>query len=516
MKICRVDAFWALYIAIGFFALDGFFAFDRLSAIGINVQGDRSLVDHLKQLVFLSQHLVAIAAIFACLKIRRVIAVPILVLLLLLTIIDLSIYRIVGIPASLTQISVLNGAARLTPDAISEFSDAVLAAALLSIAFFSPLFIRIIRQSESGHVLLFASPLAILFAMLMIKGETSLIGFPRGFSYGFGTLSLKVNQFINSFSEHAEFEIESLSRGKTPKIIVVIDESVAYDQFKPLLSFNEFFLDYGRAFSGSNCSGTSNLIIRKGGWIRGTHVKKLVIRRIENLFALAKKAGYSTVYVDNQDILDNPTENYLTNQEISSIDTIVRTKETYFKRDMSSLANIAKFISGQQVFMIVNKAGTHFPYESNLAPDIRTDIKLQNYRLSLEQNSRNFLDRLSEIIDSETIVFYTSDHGQNFDGRKPHCGRKGMITEAEYAVPFLVITKNHLLRKALQSDREHYYNKLSHLEISESVRNAMAYSVDGIDSIFKPTRQHIGKRLCGHFGDPNPIFGVNPGCYLLK
>jgi hypothetical protein len=381
---------------------------------------------------------------------------------------------------------------------------------------------RISRGSGRSHLMLFVTPLALLTSIYLVlltqKGETVLVGFPKGFSYGFGTLSLRINDFVNSFSPHPRFEVQQLPRGKFSQVIVVIDESVAYDEMAKLLPIGDSIIDYGRTYSGANCSAASNLILRKAGWIREKSTGNLVVRDIQSLFSLAKDAGYRTVYIDNQGVLDDPSlKNYFDQKEISQIDQIVSTDDdAKYNRDTDSLNQISELVAADNVFMLVNKSGVHFPYQSSLPPALRTGDRLLDYRRALEINSRNFLEHLAGILGPRAIVFYTSDHGQDFAGRKPHCSGGTEVTSAEYAVPYMVITNSPDLRADLQSKRHLFYDRLTHLEFSESVRNAMAYGIEGIDSIFKTPSRRIENKFCGLYGPPSPIFGIKPKCHSLN
>jgi glucan phosphoethanolaminetransferase (alkaline phosphatase superfamily) len=56
--------------------------------------------------------------------------------------------------------------------------------------------------------------------------------------------------------------------------------------------------------------------------------------------------------------------------------------------------------------------GTHFPYYNTIPPALVKSNKMMDYRSSVKRNTISYLSKLSKIIDDKTIVFYTSDHGQ--------------------------------------------------------------------------------------------------------
>jgi hypothetical protein len=390
------------------------------------------------------------------------------------------------------------------------------------LAFFLPLLFQVWRGGGGGHIMLFVAPVALLMSLYVVllvhKGETVLVGFPKGYSYAFGTLSLKVNDYIDSLSPHRRLDAHQSSRRKFSQVVVVIDESVAYDEMAKQFPISDSIVDYGRAYSAANCSATSNLIIRKAGWIRQKGTGKLVVSDIPGLFSLAKNAGYRTAYVDNQGVLDDPSlKNYFDEDEIGQIDQIVATQtDKKYDRDTESLKQIAQLVGEENIFILINKSGAHFPYQSSVPPALRTGDKMRDYASALEVNSKSFLRELAKIVSEEAIVFYTSDHGQDFQGRRTHCSSDADIADAEYAVPYLVITNNAELRADLQSSSHLYRDRLTHLEFSESVRNSMAYQVDGIDSIFKAPSRRIEETFCGLYGPPRAIFGVEPKCHSLN
>jgi membrane-anchored protein YejM (alkaline phosphatase superfamily) len=161
-------------------------------------------------------------------------------------------------------------------------------------------------------------------------------------------------------------------------------------------------------------------------------------------------------------------------------------------------------------FVLVNKNGVHFPYEISIPPENVTNDKMENYRTSVQMNSIRFLENISRNVLDDTVIFYTSDHGQNFLSRATHCNTGDDVSVDEYAVPFIVITANDWLRKIAQSSAEQYSGNFSHLEISESIRNILGEKIQESVSMFYP-RKNYGF-FCGLYGQPGSFFGVLPSC----
>jgi hypothetical protein len=115
-----------------------------------------------------------------------------------------------------------------------------------------------------------------------------LIGFPKGFSYGFGSVSVELNNFIQSGMEKKSYTPQQGALVKDMhNIIVVIDESIEWNKFEETkIGGSDGRIDYGRSFSAANCSAASNFILRRAGWNRDENTE---IKQIDSLFVLAKK-----------------------------------------------------------------------------------------------------------------------------------------------------------------------------------------------------------------------------------
>jgi hypothetical protein len=79
----------------------------------------------------------------------------------------------------------------------------------------------------------------------------------------------------------------------------------------------------------------------------------------------------------------------------------------------------------------------------------------------------------------------------------------------------LVLTKNTGILNQLKIKQNSLEHKLTHIEFSESIRNALGYSLTGVDSIFFNAK-YLDEKFCGLYGPPKAIFGVNPKCLLLN
>ena len=421
-------------------------------------------------------------------------------------------------PANIVYISNMNGAVGNLFDALYQYKTQIFDAIMMTSILMIPLMIRsyVDNKGRKGFwALTFVSMLFFAYGfILIIRGTPALVGFPLGFSYGFGSTFLKINDVLSS---NNHIEVKPFNMKHHPKkIIVVIGESVEYNEFTKLYNTMPNAYNFGLTYSGANCSTASNYILRKGTWYPSDN-NSLKVWEVESLFSLAKHQNFKTVFIDNQNVLhDIILRNYFTDSELHDIDKIYEAEDTYASRDMNSLSIVKKELMNNKVFIFINKVGAHFPYESTISKDLVSTDNMKNYRTSIKQNVILYLQKLLTMIDNDTVVLYTSDHGQNFSANATHCNPGNLASQSEYAVPFIMLSKNEIMSKLLMQSVKKYKNNLSHIEFSESVRNLLGYKVENIDSIYKQTAKNINLGFCGLYGQPIPFLGVNPSCKKLK
>ncbi len=433
---------------------------------------------------------------------------------------DLGVHAAIGRPASLSNITVLNAAAGHLDHALGEFRDGSLRALLWTLAVVGLLAWRAWRgPSHKGTtpvLALLLSLLGLYAAALWVRGEQAVIGFPKGFAYGFGSLAVAANEGALAWRGQGGTLAPARDlRHVQRKVVLVIDESIRQDEFaRQFPAGSPRVLDYGLAWSSANCSAASNYILRRAAWAR-TADAKAPLREVESLFSLAKRAGYATAYVEAQNVLaEAGARNYFDQAELARIDRVVQIKGPAHARDDAALAALRVVLRQPRVFVVVNKAGAHFPYAQMVPPAQRTGMRMADYRAAVRLNSVTWLARLQVGLDAHTLAFYTADHGQDFQRKAPHCNTGADVSVQEYAVPFLVLADREAQLAGLRPSRGAYRDRLSHLEVSESVRNALGYRFDFADSIFKPPRR-LDLAPCGIHGPPKPFFGMGPRCKPL-
>ena len=310
---------------------DGFYAVERFYAIGLNTQGNLGLAEYFRRFVFIGEYILAVTILFTATNIRRLYGAIILIGLWILFSIDLITHQIYGRPADVSNIAMLNASVANLSDALVQYKDIILTSLAKTTAIFLPLIIISSINLSNGiwqkinNLFFFSSFACLLFFYVFIlvnRGAPALIGFPKGFSYGFGSLMVKINseftpiQTINTVPTTLLSEV----RNEIRNIIVVVDESVEYGYFNQEFQNNAAsIVDFGKSFSGGNCSATSNYIIRKGYWEK-SQGNSLGIKQVESLFSIAKRHGFYTTYVDNQSVLrDKTIRNYIDETELGQI-----------------------------------------------------------------------------------------------------------------------------------------------------------------------------------------------------
>lgn len=500
--------------------MDEFYAVDRFNSIGINVQGNFGIGEYVRQGVFIFEYLIAAFVIFICVYSRTILAIPFLLVLWIATTIDLSFFYIQNKPISISDIAVLNAAIGNLFDSIKQFSSNIWRATAISAMLFLPLLFFVFLNRSKRISPWFAAIgttilLLLYFLTLIVRGEPALIGFPKGYSYGFGSIAIELNKVVYRFSSDQSFIVTPYSaKFKQGKIIVVIDESVEWQKFQEVFRSNiSSIVDYGKAWSGANCSAASNYIIRKATWRRVTDPK---IKPVAGLFGLAKSAGYKTIYIDNQNVLSDPTiRNYFDDRELADIQEVVHSDRPPYERDKYTLNYLKEAIDKpKKMFILISKVGAHFPYANSISPSHRLEEAKANYYAALREQADGFINELAKFISSETIVFYTSDHGQNLNGRASQCSTGTNINPSEYSVPFIIMTGNNDLKIDLENRKQALFGKLTHLEWSESIRNQLGYQVQNVGSIFKEP-DLVKSPYCGIYGSPITIFGISPSCVPL-
>ena len=320
------------------------------------------------------------------------------------------------------------------------------------------------RKSSCGLILVFLGIAAVnaipLFRNVAIDWGTSPIQlFSTIYRYG----------LVQIFPPEREKLLFKTDTKPNNNIVLIIDESVSAD----FLSVNGFdrlttpYLDilatdkdlthnWGIAAAGATCSEVSNALILTGMPVSNQDYK--LAYQYPTLYQYAKSAGYTTYYIDAQ-------TSWLWNG-VSDTDSIFidhwivapNLGDIQYLRDFAAADLIRDAVDTTTGnFIVLNKHGTHFPYETVYPPgemvwspvptkaeDYHTyDVVLNSYSDAILYNVDTFfkhlfpdpqkLDKYTET----TYYFYTSDHGQTLyreNTSSLHCG----LNHLEARVPLII------------------------------------------------------------------------------
>ncbi len=288
------------------------------------------------------------------------------------------------------------------------------------------------------------------------------------------------------------------------RIVMMIGESVRgdYIDWKPgnpytpelaALKAKGQIVDFGPAVSGGNCSHYSNAILRFDA--KENAIGRAMLSQ-PTLWQFAKKAGFRTVYIDGQAGFNhNPgkLQNFMTQAEASNIDGFYALDEKIPTPQLDDkLLDIVmnEIKPDKPVLIYANKNGAHFPYDQGYPESARlfqptmsqspTDTsasRINSFRNVVRWSVDRILAKLIRDTDGlkDTVVIYTSDHGQNFDPKHfTHCTVENP-NPREGLVPLFVATGNPALKarfaKAAAESRYHG----SHFSIAPTVLDLLGY-----------------------------------------
>ncbi|MFK7802531.1 MAG: sulfatase-like hydrolase/transferase [Anaerolineae bacterium] len=250
----------------------------------------------------------------------------------------------------------------------------------------------------------------------------------------------------------------------TENILLIIDESVRADQLtmygygretSPTLNRlqEEGELIYWPDMaSAATCSVASNSVMISG--LKELPDTERRIYKNPTIFHYAKAMGYKTHYFNGS---SSRLWNSLTGADLRFIDNYVNRSTMLHPSLEDTDGEIAELLfevlnSESGHFIVVNKSGVHFPYEKtypasaavwtdNPPNDVKeADIDLVNhYDNGLLHNTESFFDTLlaDGTVLANTLIVYTSDHGESLDATRfqPHCGRDKL----EARVPLMMM-----------------------------------------------------------------------------
>lgn len=381
-------------------------------------------------------------------------------------------------------------------------------------------------------------PLIMISGILVLKGGGAGVGIPGGMfalsSYS-ASIVYEVSKQSNIKREAVPYPLPQASVIKN--IILVVDESISSDfisldpdtTITPILANNrDIIADFGQASSGHNCSSFSNAILRWG--INPTSL--LSVEKLPTIWQYAKAAGFTTTYIDAQ---KHPGTygNLMGLRETKAIDNIIQFNSPQIERDINYISNDFKAAKmaikitseTKSNFIYINKLGAHFPYEGKYPADFSehkphmslfeplgntTREKLINsYKNAISWNTDGFFKPLTNSGRLQnTVVIYTSDHGQNLldQGTATHCNRNS-ASPYQALVPLLIMTRDKTLLDIFKKASITNKNAASHFNIFPTVLTLMGYPTKPVEqdytkTLFSPI-QRLGRFSTGNLLSPD-------------
>jgi glucan phosphoethanolaminetransferase (alkaline phosphatase superfamily) len=314
-------------------------------------------------------------------------------------------------------------------------------------------------------------------------------------------------------------------------VVLLVDESVRSDSidfragnpYTPEIArLKDRLINFGPAVSGGNCSNYSNAILRFGA---SRHELTQTLLRNATMWRYAKQAGYRTVFIDAQAALvkgySGKFQNFMSAEEAKDIDDFHALDVGVPLLDDKLMDIVVKDLSSDApVFIYAVKNGAHFPYDRDYPLDnaefrpitlerglADTQARVNSYRNAVKWSVDRILKRLMGEADlKDTVVIYTSDHGQNLTGvGLTHCTTENPDS-SEGLVPMMAITDNLALRSRFADAAEKSRGHASHFEIAPTILQLFGYAPKDVQT------QYAGS-LFDRYGEPaaftsGDIFGL--------
>ena len=325
------------------------------------------------------------------------------------------------------------------------------------------------------------------------------------------------------YGEREVLTKKATSKEKYKNIILIVDESIGgkylsingYEkETTPYLkSIKEHFINLGLASSGANCSAKSNLILMSGIQLEDLPDKEHKALKKPTIFQYAKNAGYKTHYISGQGIQDK-LQNHITKYDLEYIDNFTQLKEHYKHKSMPEehiILETSKVLkSSGKNFIFIVKHGSHFQWEDSYPKEEKYFLPtleasdalslkkkpealnsyLNSVRYNVDLFFKYFLKEISFFTRDDTLIIYTSDHGQSIleEGRSStHCDSTNPPL-SQGLVPLLLFTST--------SDKElrtfnFKVNTYNHYQIFPSIQKFMGYEGIEAKTLFEDEEKQI-------------------------
>lgn len=429
------------------------------------------------------------------------------IIFFLMTIIGTAYFNISGSAITYDNFVVLIDNLNYSGDALSQYQNNILIAIFIAFSSFTfllpiPKINITLNKYYKYFYILPLFPFILMLIITIIKNGYGIHSMPLQYRvpvlatyYGIETLRYET---IIRDSIKTKPEIQK----KPLDVVLIVDESVRGDfidingknmGIAPFLYKNQDrIINFGYSSSGANCSAESNQILRFGP--NPKNFEK-TFNHNPYIWSYAQKAGYQTILIEGQ-AKKGTLNNKLSTDEVKNINTIINLKtENSRETDLNIAKKIKQLLSSEHtkpLFIYVVKQGIHFPFDVKVPKEKRKyKVKGDSYNINTTEDLINsYKNAVNYIIDpffeeliknnsfDNSILFYTSDHGQNLKDNGlnlTHCSTSN-TSIYEGLVPLIIITDDKEKKELFKNSAVKNIDKTSHYNIFPTILNIFGYT----------------------------------------
>ena len=389
---------------------------------------------------------------------------------------------------------------KMIGSALTYYTSPIIKSILVTILLTAPLIIIAWRKMPKIKVRygLVAPCLILLYILTSTTGKLNayfpaLYRIPCSTYFAFASKE----RFQQNFGARTQPKIRARNKAIARQIVMIVDETVRGDhlgingnpvQTTPFLdSIKEKYFNFGIACAASNLSSSSNIIMQTGIRLQQLPSEALISRNLSTIFQYAKQAQLQTRYIDGQ-ILNTEPQNFMRKVDFKYIDQFhpIRATHSALKEhevDYKIIETLKNdFKSSNPSFTYIVKNGSHFAYDNKYPPDLKFPFEnadyqyidpairdmLKHYHKAIYWGVDRFVKRLYEEFEgTDTIIIYTSDHGESFFW---YGGTHGWPKEAgpeQANVPLLIfpMNMNEQMEKLQRFSPDKNLNRASHFQV---------------------------------------------------
>ncbi|HVT28031.1 MAG TPA: sulfatase-like hydrolase/transferase [Lacipirellulaceae bacterium] len=379
------------------------------------------------------------------------------------------------------------------------------------------LLVGYVNHYTGGRVQVFPVPYSLLANGASQVLGVSVLGIVESIGYR-TSQNISPDRAINAPAQSAR---------RFNRIIMIMDESVSGDflsindqplETTPFLKHESRLINFGVAISGANCSIISRTMFRYG--MRSGHLPEKWDEEAKRplIWQYARRAGYRTVQIDGM-VGPLNFQNGFSVGEKNLIDTKIGVLDNpAYDRD-NKIADrvLALLADGAPIFLLVDKHGVHFPYELRYPRDEGIDHnedRIHHYKRAITWSVDGFFRRLMPKLDlSNTLMVYTSDHGQDLQRALPHCSTTN-VHPGEARVPLFAATGDRSFEQRLRHAARLGFNRMSHFEIFPTLLIAMGYDEKWVSEVYGPSlldeAHNVRSFMVGNPYDASKVIAADP------